>query len=519
MAMPSYTELLKLIKNNENVKHDIDFDKPAFAREVKGNIRKYSTETLTQEQLYEVCDWFLEALDNNGDFGNISRVILKGGRGSCKTSLAGELVVLTTYITGESCICFMRHSNSLRKGIYRTIVAAISFLGLEDYFEMTVSPMQVKLKGSDACIDFVGCDNPQKLKGQKSPTGYYKVIFGDEVDSLDDNRHLSSVIQTLMRGNDIEHAYVEVDKDGNIINNKDSDRNTKSLFIGCYNPNMHYQHWTYDYLWESNLEHGVWVIHSNYQGVPEHWLGKGFLKEADLLRLTASKGNKNAWNQYLNQYMGIRVKSELELFPNVKIVDKFIRGVNFPNVGEDNILRGMDFGIKDKSAYVALNFDVEKRKIQIFYELYKSNADIVKDIALVAEQEENVCRGIVYSDNQLEYLRQLHTNGLNYITPAKKPPNSVEIGYNFLGLCEIEIQANCKDAIYEFTNAKRKVNKAGIPVLDTNGMIDHIIAAVRYALHKYILGYENIYDNSSNENNYNTSYGLGIAENVGGDIY
>ena len=96
-----------------------------------------------------------------------SYMILQGGRGSTKTSLA-SLKIVYHCISEENCsaIILRKYQNTLRNSVFKEIKKASSRLGLTDGVDYiaNVSPMKITFFNGNS-IYFAGTDDIEKLKG------------------------------------------------------------------------------------------------------------------------------------------------------------------------------------------------------------------------------------------------------------------------------------------------------------------------------------------------------------------
>ena len=507
-------------------------DASLFGGDRKINKREYDVSRLTQKQLVSTLVWFLDSLfKRKGQFKikrggvekTITRLLLEGGRGSGKSSLASILVVLGVYITKESALVLMKYKATLRDAVYNKMKSTISFLGLDDYFEYTDSRLEIHLVNSKAVILFKGCDDEKKIKSISSPTGYFKYVFIEEVNTFKSNYEISSILQSTIRGGSQVKGYKDIEyyDDGEEVEDVGIDKTLSDLSsrgilaIMCWNPDQDWCHWSYDLMREND---NSLVVHSDYRGMPIDWLDKGFIIEVQGL-LESARENPVALSQYNNQYLGLKEVGDNVVFKNVVVVDKFIVSDKpGKNVFKIDISRGLDFGTTDPNCYVIVNYDDERRVLQVLYELYKSNSDITKDILDEAEKEvviENKggLETCYYDSAGAEFIRQMKNSDRdvgsnsgdiqfhNY-EPVNKANKyfSKAFGVRWLsGLTRIEISSKCENAIREFRNYRRPLGKDGRVSNKLPDGNDHTIDAVRYACYRFIVAHGEKIKRSSND--------------------
>ncbi len=99
--------------------------------------------------------------------------VCKGSRGSkkSKTTALNMIVRLFKYPQSNG-LCVRRYSNTLRDSVYSDLKWAIHRLGLDTYFECTVSPMQITRIDTGQKILFRGLDDGLKITSISVDKGY-----------------------------------------------------------------------------------------------------------------------------------------------------------------------------------------------------------------------------------------------------------------------------------------------------------------------------------------------------------
>ncbi|WP_432422543.1 PBSX family phage terminase large subunit [Weissella viridescens] len=103
-----------------------------------------------------------------------SEIILKGGRGSFKSSVVAFKLCTMMYrqITAghrANVVCVRENKTNLRTSVYRQVREALEMMGLIDEFKFFVSPMEIVHTQTDSSFVFYGADDPNKLKSDKTP--------------------------------------------------------------------------------------------------------------------------------------------------------------------------------------------------------------------------------------------------------------------------------------------------------------------------------------------------------------
>ena len=135
--------------------------------------------------------------------GWVNEVVLKGGRGSAKSSYASvELILQMIAHPNAHALCMRQIANTLRTSVYAQLSWAIDALGLNDKFAKHVSPMQIIYKPTGQTIYFFGMDDPGKLKSLKVPFGFIGILWMEEFDQFTGLKDVRNVEQSALRGGD-----------------------------------------------------------------------------------------------------------------------------------------------------------------------------------------------------------------------------------------------------------------------------------------------------------------------------
>lgn len=389
---------------------------------------------------------------------------LAGGRASTKSSFISiELVLGMMRDKNANCVALRKISNTLKDSVFNQILWAIDKLGVNDYWQVNKSPLELIYLPYGNRILFRGSDDPQKLKSTKFNKGYCKYIWYEEVSEFFGMEEIRNVNQTLMRGGD------------------------EFVVFYSYNPPKSVNNWVNAEALEVRPDK---LLHkSTYLTVPREWLGEPFFIEAEHLK----EVNELAYN---NEYLGQATGAGGAVFSNLtirEITDDEIKTF-------DKIYDGIDFGYAvDPACYVQCYFDKTRKKLYIFSEVYGvglSNERLWEEIL-----KKKISRAEITADSaEPKSIDKLNSLGKMYVRGAKKGPDSVEYGIRWLqDLEEIIIDnVRCPNtarefSLYEYERDKYGVFKSKYP--DAN---NHSIDSVRYAMESetksntLALGYVNI---------------------------
>lgn len=376
-----------------------------------------------------------------------SEYVFPGGRGSTKSSFVSENVVDLLMKNEEIHACVMRQvANTLRSSVYQQIMWAIDALGLSDDFQATVSPMEITRKSTGQKIYFRGADDPGKTKSIKVPFGYIGILWFEELDQFAGPEAVRKIEQSIIRGGEIAFKF-------------------KS-----FNPPKSALNWANKYIKVPRADR--LVTESNYLDVPEKWLGKPFIDDAEFLKET----NPTA---YENEYLGIANGTGGNVFDNViirEITDEEIAGF-------DRIYRGIDWGwYPDPYAYNCMTYIPSQHRLIIYDELHcnkKSNEETAKMLREKGVTENDL---LTCDSSEKKSVGDYKAYGL-LARAARKGPGSVDYSMKWLqSLRSIEIDnRRCPETAKEFLDYEYERDRDDNVISGYPDKDNHHIDATRYA--------------------------------------
>lgn len=373
-------------------------------------------------------------------------VVLKGGRGSTKSSFASIEVMLQLIKHPKSHAVIIRKvKGTLRTSVYAQMRWAVSALGLDGLCACSVSPMQIVFKPTGQVIYFFGLDDPGKLKSLKVPFGHIGILWFEELDQYSGPEEIRNVEQSVLRGGDF------------------------SFTLKSFNPPASPRNWANAYCREEKA--GQLVHHSDYRATPREWLGTRFFEEAEHL----AKTNETA---YRHEYLGEVVGSGAAVFENIReerLEDERVKAF-------DRVYRGVDWGyFPDPFAYNECHYDSARNTLYIFGEITARRLGNAETAARIKARGR---REIITADSaEPKSISDYKAHGLQCVG-AKKGPGSVEHGMKWLqSLDAIVIDpTRCPDTLKEFLEYEYDRDKDGVIIDGYPDMLNHHIDAVRYAM-------------------------------------
>lgn len=440
-------ELRSIIRDDDYLKHKIKYENSKLKLE-KDKVEK----PLPKQNLYNgipanlIAPAFSPVLFDVLEHEH-SEYVFPGGRGSTKSSFV-SLVIMDLIMKNENMhACVLRNvGNTLKDSVYSQIIWAISSLGLDDEFIYTKSPLEITRISTGQKIFFRGADDPNKIKSIKPPFGYIGILWFEELDQFTGEENVRKIEQSVIRGGDVAYKF-------------------KS-----FNPPKSANNWANKYIKTTKPDR--LVTESTYLTVPQKWLGKPFLDDAEFLKAT----NPIA---YENEYMGVANGTGGNVFDNVvisEITDTQIQRF-------DRVLNGVDWGwYPDLYAFVRVQYEPAQHTLYIWQEYTcnkQSNETTAKKLFELGITENDL---ITCDSAEKKSVGDYRAYGL-FARAAEKGPNSREYSYKWLqSLSKIVIDnKRCPVAAQEFLDYEYERDKDGNVISGYPDGNDHVIDAVRYA--------------------------------------
>ena len=208
-----------------------------------------------------------------------------GGRGSTKSSFISVAIVygmMHDRDNGEIThgVGLRQLSKDLRESVFEQIAWAIDKLKVGALWKKSLNPMKwIYLPKSKYPqeIRFRGCDDPRKAKSIKFAYGYPKYLWFEEKDQFKSAADCNSIKLSIARKND-------------------AGEETDFIQFSSYNPPQDPSHWINIDAKRNKpfrKQH-----HTDYRQVPQEWLTKAFLEEAEAMKA-------NDINEYNHVFLGL----------------------------------------------------------------------------------------------------------------------------------------------------------------------------------------------------------------------
>ena len=376
--------------------------------------------------------------------------VLKGGRGSAKSTHIAFTLILEIIKKPITILCVRKVGNTLSESVYEQLKEAIDMLGLEHLFECKKSPLQIVYKPRGNKVIFRGADDPSKIKSIKISKFPLTTLWIEEIAEFKTEEEISTIVNSVLRA--------------------ELDEGLEYKIFYSYNPPKRKQSWVNKKYDTQFIPSNTYVHHSTY--LENKHISKAFKEEANEVR------KRNEF-KYRHEYLGEPIGSGIVPFANLEF-----RTITNEEVNSfDNIRQGVDWGYAtDPLAFIRLHYDKTRRKIYLLDEFYEVKASN-RRLSEVIKSRKYHYQLTICDSAEPKSKDELVTYGVKMIC-AKKGPGSVEFGEKWLDDLEAIVidPRRTPNAAKEFENIDYQTDKDGNLKPRLEDKDNHTIDAVRYAL-------------------------------------
>ena len=392
---------------------------------------------------------------NYADFWNTKKRyrVCKGSRGSKKSKTAALNMIYRLYQYPESNgLCVRRYSNTMRDSVYSDLKWAIHRLGLDAFFDCTVSPMQITRKFTGQKILFRGLDDGLKITSISVDKGYLCWVWIEECYEISNEDDFNKLDMSI-RGEVPEGYFKQITM---TFNPWSATSWLKARFFDEPDEDV----FTKTTIWECN-----------------EWLD-----EAD--RNIFIKMKKNNPRRYRIEGNGDWGIAEGLIYEKVRFEDFDIDAVRaIPGI---KAAFGLDFGFTDPNAFVCLMIDNAAMKIYVFDEWYKTGVTN-KIIAQAIKDKGYGGQKIICDSAEPKSIAELQEEGIN-AEPSRKGKDSVNHGIQLCQNYEIIVhERNCPEFKKEISNYCWEKDKNGKPTDKPDHEFSHGMDSMRYGVSKILI--------------------------------
>ena len=375
----------------------------------------------------------------------------KGSRGSKKSKTAAiQRVTRIVQFPLANYLCVRRYGNTLRNSIFADTKWAISRLGLDDYFECTVSPMEITYKPTGQKILFRGLDDGMKITSISVDVGV--LCFVDIEEAYEISEDDFNKLDMSIRGEVPEGYFKQI----TLLFNPWS---ALSWLKGRFFDNPDENTFTKTTTWECN-----------------EWLD-----DADRnLFMIMKRDNPRRYRIEGDGDWGI---AEGQIYTNYKVESFNVDDVR-QIVGIKSAFN-LDFGFTDPNAFVCEMVDNTNMKIYIFDEWYQTGVTN----KTIADQIKRMGYGnqrIICDCAEPKSIAELQDEGI-LAEPSRKGKDSVNHGIQLIQNYEIIIHPRCVEFLKEISNYCWSTDKDGKPTDKPDHEFSHGMDSMRYGISKILM--------------------------------
>lgn len=381
--------------------------------------------------------------------------VCKGSRGSKKSKTTALFFIYSMMkYPGANLLVVRKVYRTLKDSCFTDLKWAINTLGVQDYWSVKESPLEIIYIPTGQKILFRGLDDPLKVTSITVETGHLCWAWIEEAYEINKEQDFNMLDESI-RGKIEEPLYKQITLTFNPWNEK-------------------------------------------------HWLKKRFFDVED--ENIMAKTTNYMCNEWLDD-------SDKKLFEDMKKNNPrryqvaglgnwgFVEGLVYENWEEKEFdvneiskrkgvksAFGLDFGYtNDPSAFFCGLIDVANKEIYVFDEIYKNamkNRQIAEEIIRKGYGKEK----IVADSQEPKSIDELYDLGLKGIRKSRKGRDSINNGIQYIQDYKIIIHPRCVNFITEISNYMWDKDKFDNPVNKPVDDFNHLMDAMRYALESYSKG-------------------------------
>lgn len=377
--------------------------------------------------------------------------VCKGSRASKKSKTTALWYIVNMMKYPDANLLVVRKVfRTLKDSCFTELKWAINRLGVQSYWEIKESPLEMTYKPTGQKIYFRGLDDPLKVTSITVEHGYLCWAWVEEAYEIG-NEDDFNMLDESIRG--------AVPPETGLF---------KQITL-TFNPwNEH--HWLKKRFFDSPDEETL-AITTNY--LCNEWLDEADRKVFETMRL-------NNPRRYRVAGLGDWGIVEGLIFDNWE--EKVFDVDEIRRLSSVKSAFGLDFGYtNDPSALFCGLVDEAAKTLWVFDEMYQygmSNERIASEITTMGYRKERI-RAESAEPKSIDRLREL---GLSHIRKARKGKDSVNSGIDYLQDYHIIVHPRCVNFITEISNYTWETDtktgkRLNVPIDDFN----HLMDAMRYA--------------------------------------
>lgn len=373
--------------------------------------------------------------------------VCKGSRASKKSKTSALWFIVNLMKHPAANLLVVRATyNTLRNSCFTELKWAIARLGVQQYWQINLSPLEMTYLPTGQKIYFRGLDDPLKVTSITVDVGVLCWLWIEEAYEIDSEESFDTLDESI-RGQVPDGLFKQITL--------------------TFNPwNEH--HWLKKRFFDTS-DSDVLAKTTNY-------LCNEFLDDADLRVFERMKRD----NPRRYQVAGLGNWGMVDGLVYENFREAEFELSDLPDTARSFF--GLDFGYtNDPTAFWAGMVDEKSKKIWVFDEMYERGMSNERIAGRITEM--GYAKEVITADSaEPKSIDRLRTLGLRRVRAAQKGKDSILNGIDRIQDYEIIVHPRCKNfivEIYNYTWAKdkfgRTINK---PIDDFN----HLMDAMRYAL-------------------------------------
>ena len=378
--------------------------------------------------------------------------ICKGSRGSkkSKTTALWMIKSIMQYPLANA-LCVRRYQTTLRDSVFSDLKWAINRLGVDAYFNCTVSPMEITYAPTGQKILFRGLDDGMKVTSISVPLGVLCWVWIEEAYEVTNEDDFNKLDMSI-RGEVPEGYFKQITM---TFNPWSATSWIKARFFDHPDQNTFVKTTT----WQCN----EWLDESDRQ-----------------LFVDMKKSNPRRYRIEGDGEWGI---AEGLIFERYKKIDFDIERVKKLKGIKSSF--SLDFGFTDPNAFIAAMVYEKARLIFVFDEWYKTGVTN----RIIAQRIKDMGYGgqiIVCDSAEPKSIAELRDEGI-WAEPSRKGRDSVNHGIQLIQNYTLVIHPRCVNFYNEVTNYCWSKDKNGRPTDKPDHEFPHGPDSLRYGVSRILM--------------------------------